>query len=470
MRAFPVRFLIVLLVTCNFCASAWAQSKGAAAANDAAYALFLSGNYAGAAAAYEKVLADYPTDGGVSASTIQLAFSQFFMGDYEKAQKTLSKVVAGPGLPPELAQLADNFLPQILSAKAAAMPVSSPQRKTAFEEAVKKFSDFITKYPQATELESAIYERALANFQIQKFDKVVEDMEENIKRFPQSGTIDRSKDLLALAWATQGSNELIKDGGDKSKGLAILNKAKDILRNIIKGKGDTALINEAYFQIGEILFTQAAYCSDDERAPVFQEALEAYRSILPKEEIIAIQKEKIASFPALKDAAIRARNLELAKQLDKDRERENRKLLEISMKPEQVAAAILKIGEIFFNWQNYNEARALIRHASPFLATDDEKKRVLYFNAMTYALQHDKEKAIEAYDKFFEGHSKDPMADTLPFAMGGMYLSLKEPEMAVKYFEESLNQYPNGRLAKLTVATKAEAEAALAKLRAERNP
>ena len=463
MRAFPVRLLIVLLAVTSLCDALRAQSKGAADANDAAYALFLSSDYAGAAAAYEKVLADYPTDLSVPTATIQLALSQFFMGDYEKAQATLTKAFSGPQLPPELAQMADHFLPQILSAKAAAMPVGTPQRKTEFEEAVKKFTDFLNKYPQSPEQENAIYERATANFQIKNYDKVVEDMQANIKRFPQSGTIAGSKDLLALAWATQGSAELMKNSGDKTKGLSLLNQAEEILRQIIAEKKDTALINEAYFQIGEILFTQAAFSPESERAAIFQKALEAYRSILPKDEIVALQKDKILAFPARKRDAVRANNMVLRKQLDKDNEREIRKLQEISVKPDQVAAAILKMGEIFFNRQSYNEARVLIGHANPFLTGDDEKMRALYYTAMTYALQNARDKAVAAYKQFVATYKEDPIAETLPFAMGNMCLGRGDPQEAVRYFEESLALYPKGRLAGLSVASKAQAESALKK-------
>ena len=463
MRALPVRISIFLLAASCFCGVLRAQSKAAADANEAAYSLFSSSDYAGAAAAYEKVLKDYPTDACVPTSTIQLAFSQFYNGEYEKSEKTLTKAISGPPLPPELAQMADNFLPQILLAKAGAMKAGDAQRKAAFEEAVKKFTDFITKYPQSPEQENSVYGRAMANFQIQNYDNVVEDMQSNIKRFPQSGTIASSKDLLALAWATQGSLELMKPSGDKAKGLALLGQAEEILRQILAEKKDNALVNEAYFQIGEILFSQAAFCSDAERAAVFQKALDAYRAILPKDEIVALQKEKIKAFPSRRVDAIRANNMALKKQLEKDNERDIRKLQEISSKPDQVATAYLKMGEIFFNGQSYNEARVLIGHANLFLADETEKMRASYFTAMTYALQNAREKAVAAYDQFFAAYKADPIAETLPYAMGNMCLALNDPQAAIHYFEESLSRYPSGRLAGLSVASKAQAEAALRK-------
>ena len=77
MKAFPVSPIVAVLLLIFIPVSVRAQSPGAAAANEAAYALFSAGDYAGAATAYQAILKDYPTDGVVPVATIQLAFSQY---------------------------------------------------------------------------------------------------------------------------------------------------------------------------------------------------------------------------------------------------------------------------------------------------------------------------------------------------------------------------------------------------------
>jgi len=459
MKAFPVSPIVAVLSLIFIPASLQAQSPGAATANDAAYALFSAGNYAGASDAYQKILKDYPTDAVVPTASVQLAFSQYFLGQLDNAQTTLAKVLAFPGLPPDLAQLGDSFMPQILSSKAAALPAGDAKRKPAFEEAVKKYSDFLAKYPQAPEAESVVYGRAIANFQIGNFDKVVEDMQSNIQKFPSSGTVDASRNLLAIALATQGSAELTKGGGDK--GMGLLKQAESLLQQIITGKKDIALINDATFQLGEILFMQAAFSPEADRPDLYKKALEAYRAILPKEEIIKLQEEKVKGFPALKAAAIRANNMGLRKQLDKDNERELRKLEEIKSKPDQIATAILKMGEIFYNAQKYNDSRVVIRHVTPFLTSDDEKMRALYYKTMGYALQNSVENAVQGYQEFTGAYKGRDIAESLPFAMGNMYLATGNPVEAIRYFDESLAQYPKGRIAGLSAVSKAQAQVSL---------
>jgi len=461
MKALPVR-LIVVVLTAVLCSSPLrAQSSGAAAANEAAYNLYSTGDYTAAAAAYEKVLKDYATDPVAQIATVQLAFSQYFLGQFDQALATLNKATSFSGLAPELVQVASSFLPQILSSKASALAATDPKRKQAFEDAIAKFTEFIAKYPQSPDVESAIYGRAVANFQIGNLDKVVEDMQLNIQKFPSSATLPVSKNVLALAFATLGSGELTKDGGDKAKGMAQLKQAEDILRQIIADKKDVALINDAWFQIGEILFTRAAFTPDDDRAPIYQQALDAYEAILPKEEIIRLQMDKIKAFPSLKAAALRANNPALKKQLDKDNERELKKLEEIRSKPDQTATAMLKMGEIFFNAKKYNESRVLITHVTPFLSSDDEKMRSLYYKTMGYVIQNAVDKAVQGYQDFTATCKGNPIADSLPFAMGNMYLGLGKPTEAIKYFDESISQYPNGRVIGHSVVSKAQAQAGL---------
>lgn len=461
MKAFSVSPIVAVILALFLPVSARAQSQGASSANDAAYALFSSGDYAGAATAYQQILKDYPTDVVVPVATIQLAFAQYFLGQLDNAQTTLQKALTFPGLAPELAQIGDSFLPQILSSKAAALPVGDPKRKSTFEEAVKKFSDFITKYPQSPEVESAVSGRAIANFQLGNYDKVVEDMQSNLTKFANSATIDSSKNLLSLALATQGSMELNKEGGDKSKGMGLLNQAESLLQQIISGKKDIALINDANFQLGEILFMQASFSPEPDRPAIYQKALDAYRAILPKDEILSLQEEKVKSFPGQKAAAIRANNMNLKKQLDKDNERELRKLEELKAKPDQIAAAILKMGEIYFNARKYNESRVVIRHVAPFLTADDEKTRALYYKTMGYILQNAVENSVQGYTEFIASNKGKPIAENLPFAMGNMYLATGKPVDAIQYFDESLVQYPKGRLAGLSVVNKAQAQVSL---------
>jgi len=453
--------LTVLLLSA---ASLSAQSKAAADANSAAYEVYSIGDYQAAAAAYEKVLKDYPTDGVVPNAQIQLAFSYYFLAEFDKSAAMLAKASSGPPLPAELKQIVEGMFPQILSAKAAAMPDTDPKRKTTFEDAITKFTKYLTDYPKAEDYEAMLFSKAVAEYQIQKFDDVITDLEQNLKQFPNSSSIASSKNLLAITLATRGSQELSKGGdADKAAGFALYRRATDYLQEIIKSQKDIALINEANFQLGDILMNQAASGPEADRPPLHEEALRAFRSVAPQAEILALQEEKLKAFPSRKREALKSNNIALKNQLDKDNQRELKKIAELRGKPDQTATALLKMAEIFFQQGNLNAARVVLKHVSPFLESDENKKREIYFTTMTYALQNAADRAPAGYTKFQAAHKGDPLADNLPVAMGNMYLGLNNPAEAVKYFDESLAIYPKGRFAGLSVVSKASAETRLNK-------
>jgi len=467
---FRLAFFSILVTLVALCTQPlFAQSQGAAAANAAAYDLFVSGNYQGAAEAYEKLLKDYPTDGLVPAAQIQLAYTYFFLADYAKAEQALAKATSGPPLSPALAETAAGFLPQILSAKALAIQPKDPARKAAYQAAIQKFSDFLTKFPNSSDAESATFGRAFAAFQIADYDAAIADLESNLKAFPSSGSIIDSQNMLALALAAKGSTELMKgDSADKPKAIDLYNRAAGYLRDIIAKKTDLALVNDANFQLGEILFNQAQYCPEAERPALYAQALQAYRNVIPKEETIALQEAKLATFPDKRKQAFRSNNPELRKQLEKDFARQTRKLDELKARQDQVATALLKAAEIYYFGKNYNEARTLITHVTPFLETDNDKKRALYFATMTYALQNLADKASAGYQQYQDAYKADAakgdlLAANLPVTLGSLYLShpdpaVRSPQKAIEYFKDSVTLYPKGPYVGLSVVNQAMAQ------------
>ncbi len=460
----------VALASLFFSHPAAAQSQAAAQANEAAYNLYLSGNYEEAAAAYKKFLSDFPTDGLVPVATVQLGFSYFFTGEFDQALATLEKAQKDPTLADELKPIVASFIPQVLAAKAAAMPAGEAGRKAAFEAAIAKFSEYLKNFPQGEQVEQVTYGRALANYQIENFDAVVADLEANIKAFPNSPTIQESENLLALTLATLGGQELAKgDAADREKGNALLNRALSLLQGIIDKKTNLTLVNDARFQLAEILFSQAAFAPEEKRPALYARAMEAYRAVAPKEEMIALQEEKIAGLPERRLAILRSRNQAALKAFEREVEREQRRLGELKAKPDMLSTAGLRMGEIYFNQGLINHSRVVLRHLAPFFTKDEEKKRAAYFTALGYALQNQAAAAEEAYQAFQAQYKGDPLAQNLPLAMGTMFLNhpdpaVNNPTKAIEYFDQSLAIYPQGQLAGLTTVTKASAQTRLGQM------
>lgn len=437
------------------------------AANLAAYEFFLAGDYEAAEEAYKKVLADFPTASIVPAAQLQLAYAQFFTGKFDETQATLTTLLSGPPVPPAIRQAALSLEPQAISAKATALPTDDPERKTLFTQAVAKFTEFLTNFPEATDIEQVVYSRALANFQMGEYDAAIEDLQQNVQRFASSQTISSSKNLLALAYATKASIEMNKgDEADREAAFALYKQSTDILREIIAARADLTLVNEAYFQLGEILFSQAISSNEADKPALFNESLEAYRSILPQDEVIALQQRRVDDFPSRRREALQRGDRAGLERLDEENERELRRLAEVRTKPDQTLNAMLKMAEIYFNSMRLNEARVLARHLDSFLETDDQKKRSLYLTAMTYGLQNAADRAVPAYESFQEQFKGDPIAQNLPLTVGSIFLNspdpaVNDPRRAIPYFEESLEIYPDGRFSGISAVNQALAQSRL---------
>lgn len=433
---------------------------------DAANTTYIAGDYPAAAAAYEKLLKDYPTSPVVPNAQMQLAFAYFLTGKNKESLDIIAKLLdpKGPPASPEIKELAALLKPQALSALASSLKYTDAARKKNYEDAIKDFNEFIKNFPKSTELEAAYYGSAVSSFQIEDFDAAKTALETNIKLFPTSGSIMESENLLALTLASQGGKLLAGDTPNHEGATALFKQAADILRKIIEKRSDLTLVNTSQFQLGEILLNEATFAPEDRKATLLDEARQAYRSVLPKDEIIKLQQQKVDAIPALRRAALAARNTAELKRLDRLADRERRKLAELKSRPDQTVTALQKIGEAYYQQGKYDEARVVLAFINPLLTEAEDQKRDLYFTTMTYALQNALQRATEGYEAFQRTFKGDPIAANLPVAVGNMYLthpdpSKRDPQKAAKFFQEAAELYPNSPLLGLTIVNEATARA-----------
>jgi len=165
--------------------------------------LMNDGKLVEAAAAFEAVVKNYPTSTFVADTQYRLATLYYFLGDYEKSNGFIQKLLLPP-TPSDITELAYGLLPQMLAAKAS-KEKDEAARKAGFEAAIKEFDAFLKKYPASTQLETATYGRALSCFQIAKYDDVEASLRANLKQFTNSETILESQFLLAMCLMTEGA-------------------------------------------------------------------------------------------------------------------------------------------------------------------------------------------------------------------------------------------------------------------------
>ncbi|MEI8342668.1 MAG: tetratricopeptide repeat protein, partial [Verrucomicrobiota bacterium] len=419
--------------------------QAAAAAMD----LLNRGQTAEAAAAYEKILKDYPTSGVVCEAQFRVGYLDYILGNYDKGIEMLKKVM-GPPASKEIQEQAGGLLPQILAAQASKLDANDPKRAAAFEESIRQFDAFIQKYPASDEMETVIYSKSLAQFQIGKYAEAATGLRQNLAKFGKSESILNSEYLLGLALAAQGTYE----------------EAEKWMRDILEKRTDVALSNDAQSQLGEILFNRAATLEKGDKEAMFTRAIEAYQAVKSKDQVIKAQQARLDSFPQrMREAGLR-HDTAAIKNIQRQQKQDIAKLETIKTRPESTVQAQIKIGECYFHQQKYDQACELLLKMKPLAQDDSQKKQILYYLALSYVSLNQADNAVAAYNEFQSKYKGDPMAENLPVAIGAMFLNpgVNNPDKAIQYLAEARQIYPKGQYTAQAVVQQAAALVQLKKL------
>lgn len=436
-----------------------------------AQALSDKGDFAASAAKYEEMVVKFPQVPAVPQANFLAGQAHFRAGNYDGALADFKKVIEAKNLPADFAPLvevASSLVPQALSAKAAKMAPEDQRKKTTQEEAVKQFDAFITKYPNSEEVESANYGKAVTLFQLNRFDESVKALRANLAKFAQSPSVQDSQYLLGLTLAAQASAEKQKPTPDPAAD-AQFDEGEKLLRDIIAKRQNIALMNDAQFQIGELLLARAGFMEKpeekDKRNDTFNKALEAFRSVAGKDAVIAAQQARIKQFEDLRTKYGQAHDVPNFQKFNRLVDKAKDRLAEIQQTQDQTITAKLKTGVIYFSQSKWDETRVFYTQMDSLgvIEAPEDKKQAAYFVAMSYAAQDVVDKAVEKYSAFMGAYHADPLAENLPLAVGAMFLTEKnkEPEKAIHYFSEGIQMYPKGKLLGAMVLARAGAQIAL---------
>ena len=395
---------------------------------------------------YTSLLSKYPNSGAVPEALFRLGYIQYVQGDYANAVKTLNRITVPPALP-SIKEAGDALIPQILAAQAGKMAPTDPKRKAAFTDAIKQFDAFVQKYPSSEEVETANYGRAMAAYQIEDFAAAEQSLQTNLQKFPTSETILDSEDLLAVTLTAEASS-ILQNHGDQQAGMDKFNQALRYLADIIVRHKDVALANDAQFQIGEVLFNRGSEDEGQKQVDDLSHAIDAYRAVLPKEQMVQAQEAHVAELLERRRQAVLNRNSVEVEAVQRLQDRENAKLQALKDAPDQTMNAQLRIAASYFLLKRYDEARVLLRYLEGFAQDAGDKKQIDYYIALTYASEKITEKAVAAYNDFESKYKGDPLGENLPIAIGQLFLDPKnnQPDKAISYLQQEISLYPKSPL------------------------
>ncbi len=425
--------------------------------------------YKDAVAIYQKLIQGYPNSEFAVDARFHLAYANFLTGQFDPAADELRKLLGAPATPAEILEAATLLLPQVLAQEASTLPSKDSKRRTDFEGAIKDYDGFIGKFPKSASIEVALYGRALAGYQLARYDAAARDLRQVLTAFPNSDTVLDSTFLLAITVATQANLALGKDTppapADSEAAVKGYTEAEGLLGQIIAKRTDISLANDAQSQLGETFLAHAAAAPAAARNALYERALTAYRAVEPKEGMIAAQTARVQAINERRIAELRkglaARPT--ARLFDQQRLREQGKLEAIQTKDDPVMGARIKCGAVYYDLQRYDEARVLETTLMPGIQKAEDEKLALYYTVLSYAGQKLVAKAVAAYDQFQAKYSGDPVAENLPLLVGELFADAPKPDpaQANKYFDEFTRLYPKSRLRDTALLAKASNAAAL---------
>lgn len=421
-----------------------------------AEAAMAQGKYDEALKLAQGIPQNYPTSALIPGSNLISAVSYFYLKDFDKAVEAANKNLA-PGaknVPPEVLERSAILVPNILVTKALDLPTGQAQlQKKTFEEAIKGYDDFIKRFPQSDDVESALSGKGRALAMTEDYENASKAFKEALQKFPQSPTIQDTKYMYGLARASEGTPTEKKPASDASK-LA-LDDAEKQFREIINARQDLVLMNNSFMQLADVLSVKAALAprNSEEQKKLNEQALDFYREVRPKEVVVQAQEARIAFWRNQIEAARQKADLAGIRRNQRVVEKEMEKLATVKGAPDQSIAAKLRAVGMFIALEKYDEARVLLKFTDGYIEDKPEnaedKKKVAYFITLTYAAQHNIDKSVPAYEKFLSTYNKDQIGENLALMIALQYLDtdpkINNPDKAIEYFKKQQNDFPTSK-------------------------
>lgn len=452
-----MRWVLIGFV-CLLCSATWVRGDAAGDLYNQGVAALQNNRYDDAAKAFDTILTSYPTTPNIDDVHIEAGYAYFFAGKYPEAVDRLSKEAAYDAKP--------EFRPTALYYTALAHFSQGQKNKDndAFEQAgttMTTLIELITTAPTPENrdfLEQAIYYRALAQFERNDYDDAEKDLLQLIQQFPTS--LSRPDYYLRLGslYAVE-TNQAVTSKQPAEAVRALADKALAAFDHVSTDPNALVQANEANMSKAEVLFLIAQL---DSSTAGYEKALEAYRLVRRKADMIPIQQDQLDQLRKNAQAQAEARAQNSLPSLSNDSSllirREEGRLKDLQDGPDPIIQALIRIAECYVSMKEPDEARTilhrLIAHAT---LTPDQQQEVDFQTLYSYVLGGQSDQADKALDDYLAKHAGDPQADSISYQIAAALLDRKDYAGALKQAERSLKDFPTGKYAADATVLRAQA-------------
>jgi tetratricopeptide (TPR) repeat protein len=413
-------------------------------------------DYTTAAQSFDQIIKNYPSTPNMDDVRMRAGLAYYSLGDLAAAVDRFAKERA-PDAPAAsrpialyytgLAQLAEGVKAVAAPAKAAPF----------FQQAVTTLSDLITLANQDYQ-EEAYYNRALAYYYENDLGNAEKDLQQVLLKFPDRPSVPDYRLLLGRLYAQQASQAVAAKKSNEDV-TALANKAIGIFDQVISDPDALIQANEAAMAKAEVLYLLASLTPTD--ASGFQKAVDAFRQVRRKEDLIGQQQKNLDALRQKNQASLLAAQTGFADKDSRIVDREAGQLADLKNGPDPIIQALIRIAECYNYMKQGDESRTVLHRLANATLTADQHQEVDLALINSYVLGGQADKADKALTDYLAKHPGDPQAQGISIQIGNTLLRMKDNAGALAQANRSLKDFPQGRNVGSAIALKVAALSAL---------
>ncbi len=309
--------------------------------------------------------------------------------------------------------------------------------------------DVCTKTPTADNkpfLEPAIYYRALAEFSREDYPTAEKDLLQVIRQFPDSLSRPDYYVYLGSVYLSQ-TNDAITGKKPADAVQALAQKAIDAFDNVSRDPNALVQANDAEMSKAVVLYTLAQLDPSDKSG--YQKALDAFRLVRRRQDMIPLQEQRIAQLTQQVQAAIRS-NPAASAQFAPLIQRENGRLAELKdpKTADPIILALIRMAECYISMQtpeNADNARTILHRLAKVSLPPDQQQEVDFQSLYSYVLGGQTAKADAALTEYLSKHGSDPNASSISYQIAAELYKRKDYDGALASVQRSLRDFPAGK-------------------------
>jgi len=446
------------------CSTTWVKGDAAGDLYNTGVNALKNNQYDDAAKAFDSIITGYPSTRNIDDVRIRAGLSYLYAGKFSEAVDRLAKQAADNSKPDyQSTALYFTALAQFSQGQAKA---DKSQAKTVFSQAVvtlTKLVNLVTKAPTPDNknyLETAIYYRALASYELGNFDSAEADLQQ-LTQSPQfSASLSRPDYFLRLGGAySEQANQAVTDKKPAEAIRTFANKSLEAFDAVSRDPNALVQANDANMSKASVLFLIAQLDATDAG---YEKALDAYRLVRRKADMIPLQQQRLDELHKQAQAIAQSNAAGAVGGAGSDIsmliQREENRLKDLQDGPDPIIQALIGIAECYVSMKEPDEARTilhrLVAHAT---LTPDQQQAIDFQTLYSYVLGGQTDKADKALTDYLSKHSGDPNADSISYQIATSLLTRQDYEGALKQADRSLHDFPQGKYAAAAIALEAQA-------------